>query len=311
VDCNNHVKSALEYFGESCAVNSLSDKYNPLGDNSHKLCEICGSDLPGIRCTSNDPYAGYEGALSCLMDSGDVAFVKHSTVREYFQQIQRALPQTDSLRFPNNDPLRFPNNDTYGQRNVDGSGRSFLDFPSTTQGPVSTDIFGRPITTSTTTQRPRFPFGNNDDIDNNRNSPFGRPNRYDESPMRNRGNDFYNNQSRTSPDGFNTGFRTAPVPDRRNKGLRTLAEFEQQYELLCPDGSREHVNAWRSCHWETIPSHVVVTSSAKNSRTRRQFQRFLQTMFREFKERRFEVFKVSNRSNVLFQVSKKLYNIYL
>jgi melanoma-associated antigen p97 len=31
VDCNNHVKSAIEYFGPSCAVNSLADKYNPIG----------------------------------------------------------------------------------------------------------------------------------------------------------------------------------------------------------------------------------------------------------------------------------------
>ena len=31
VDCNNHVKSAIEFFGTSCAVNSLQDRYNPLG----------------------------------------------------------------------------------------------------------------------------------------------------------------------------------------------------------------------------------------------------------------------------------------
>lgn len=33
VDCNNHVKSAIEFFGTSCAVNSLQDRYNPLGNN--------------------------------------------------------------------------------------------------------------------------------------------------------------------------------------------------------------------------------------------------------------------------------------
>ena len=31
VDCNNHVKSASEFFKGGCAVNILSDKYNPLG----------------------------------------------------------------------------------------------------------------------------------------------------------------------------------------------------------------------------------------------------------------------------------------
>jgi len=30
-DCNNHVKSTIEFFGPSCAVNSLLDKYNPMG----------------------------------------------------------------------------------------------------------------------------------------------------------------------------------------------------------------------------------------------------------------------------------------
>lgn len=31
VDCNNHIKSASAFFGGGCAVNILSDKYNPLG----------------------------------------------------------------------------------------------------------------------------------------------------------------------------------------------------------------------------------------------------------------------------------------
>lgn len=31
IDCNNHIKSAINYFGPSCAVNSLIDKYNPVG----------------------------------------------------------------------------------------------------------------------------------------------------------------------------------------------------------------------------------------------------------------------------------------
>lgn len=35
-DCNNHVKSATEFFGPSCAIDSLINKYNPIGDNSDK-----------------------------------------------------------------------------------------------------------------------------------------------------------------------------------------------------------------------------------------------------------------------------------
>ncbi|CAL8115042.1 unnamed protein product [Orchesella dallaii] len=91
-DCNNHVKNALEYFGQGCAVNSLSDKYNPLGDNSDRLCDICGSELPGVRCTSTDPYAGYEGAIGCLLDRGEIAFVNHMTPREYFAAVNAYRP---------------------------------------------------------------------------------------------------------------------------------------------------------------------------------------------------------------------------
>lgn len=80
VDCNNHVKSAIEFFGTSCAVNSLQDRYNPLGDNPHKFCELCGSSTPGVRCSNRDPYAGYSGALMCLKEKGDVAFINEKTI---------------------------------------------------------------------------------------------------------------------------------------------------------------------------------------------------------------------------------------
>ena len=81
-DCNNYVKSTSDFFAESCAVNTLTERYNPLGDNSNKLCELCGSGEPGVRCTVKDPYAGFQGALRCLMDRGDIAFVKHNSVRK-------------------------------------------------------------------------------------------------------------------------------------------------------------------------------------------------------------------------------------
>lgn len=35
-DCNNQVKTASSFFNYSCAVYSLFDKYNPIGDNSDK-----------------------------------------------------------------------------------------------------------------------------------------------------------------------------------------------------------------------------------------------------------------------------------
>ncbi|XP_072759417.1 transferrin 2 [Anoplolepis gracilipes] len=82
IDCNNHVKSTIKYFGPSCAVNSLIDKYNPLGDNSDHLCNLCIGKVPGGKCTYQDPYAGYEGAFRCLVEAGEIAFLVHTTVQE-------------------------------------------------------------------------------------------------------------------------------------------------------------------------------------------------------------------------------------
>ncbi|XP_066595955.1 transferrin 2 [Prorops nasuta] len=82
IDCNNHVKSTINYFGPSCAVNSLIDKYNPLGDNSDQLCKLCIGKAPIGKCTSADPYAGYEGAFRCLVEAGEIAFLVHTTVSE-------------------------------------------------------------------------------------------------------------------------------------------------------------------------------------------------------------------------------------
>lgn len=84
-DCNNHVKNAIEFFGHSCAVNSLINKYNPIGDNSDKLCQLCVGKVPGGWCTPNDPYVGYDGAFKCLIESGDIAFLLHTTVQEMIQ----------------------------------------------------------------------------------------------------------------------------------------------------------------------------------------------------------------------------------
>ena len=50
-------------------------RYNPLGDNPHHFCELCGSDAPGVRCTNRDPFSEYGGALECLKTKGDVAFL--------------------------------------------------------------------------------------------------------------------------------------------------------------------------------------------------------------------------------------------
>ncbi|KAL6953408.1 ABC transporter, phosphonate, periplasmic substrate-binding protein [Sarracenia purpurea var. burkii] len=42
---------------------------------------VCGGKSRR-RCTPADPYAGYEGAFRCLLEAGEIAFLKHTTVAE-------------------------------------------------------------------------------------------------------------------------------------------------------------------------------------------------------------------------------------
>ncbi|XP_078521872.1 serotransferrin-A-like isoform X2 [Lissotriton helveticus] len=71
-----------EFFGDSCA---------PGADRGSTLCALC-KGTPGIKqqdtkCQPSDkePYNGYSGALRCLVEKGDVAFAKHTTVFENTQ----------------------------------------------------------------------------------------------------------------------------------------------------------------------------------------------------------------------------------
>ncbi|KAG5678309.1 hypothetical protein PVAND_007995 [Polypedilum vanderplanki] len=98
VDCNNHVKNAINFFGQSCAVYSLINKYNPIGDNSDKLCHLCTGKVPGGWCTAADPYFGFEGAFRCLMEAGDIAFLKHTTVKEMIESKSFKDVSEDSLQ---------------------------------------------------------------------------------------------------------------------------------------------------------------------------------------------------------------------
>ncbi|CAI6351931.1 unnamed protein product [Macrosiphum euphorbiae] len=140
VDCNNHVKTTVEFFGHSCAVNSLSAKYNLMGDNSARLCTLCASKVSGQKCTSNDPYAGDEGAFRCLIEAGDIAFLRHTTVLEMLK-----------------DPSLFSKirEDDLELLCVDGSRHSISEFNTCNWGPVPTDTI---MTSSTKTSSARISY---------------------------------------------------------------------------------------------------------------------------------------------------------
>lgn len=99
--------------------------------------------MPGERCTGADPYTGFDGAFRCLVEAGDIAFLRHTTVDEMLQS------------------------------------KSFSSMSG------------------------------------------------------------------------------------------------ENFELLCLDGRRSPLSEYRSCSWGKVTSHAVVTSSARTSEERRQYQRFL------------------------------------
>ncbi|XP_036999766.2 inhibitor of carbonic anhydrase-like [Artibeus jamaicensis] len=63
-----------EFFSQSCAPGSAPDS---------RLCALCGGDSSAAHvCAPNsqEKYYGSSGALRCLVEKGDVAFVEHPTV---------------------------------------------------------------------------------------------------------------------------------------------------------------------------------------------------------------------------------------
>uniref|UniRef100_A0A8D1R8J8 Transferrin-like domain-containing protein n=1 Tax=Sus scrofa TaxID=9823 RepID=A0A8D1R8J8_PIG len=65
-----------EFFSQSCA---------PGSDPESRLCALCSGSIsgqPAHTCAPNshEGYHGFSGALRCLVEKGDVAFVKHPTV---------------------------------------------------------------------------------------------------------------------------------------------------------------------------------------------------------------------------------------
>ena len=82
-DCNNMIRSAANFFGDSCAPNSLIDKNNPIGNNPLSMCALCSAGNPDkSKCSGSGSFSNFEGAFECMSTVGDVAFLKHTTVNQ-------------------------------------------------------------------------------------------------------------------------------------------------------------------------------------------------------------------------------------
>lgn len=113
-DCNNLVKSASYFFGNSCAPNALINKFNPTGDNPQKMSQLC--ERQGGRVGAHyEPYNGAFSALKCLSDpigffnnidarGGDIAFLPHNTV---FLSEKLNLPRELRLEVPSRSDLEL------------------------------------------------------------------------------------------------------------------------------------------------------------------------------------------------------------
>lgn len=66
-DCNNLVRSASYFFGNSCAPNALINKFNPTGDNPQKMSELCERQNARVGSQA-EPYTGAFSALKCLAE---------------------------------------------------------------------------------------------------------------------------------------------------------------------------------------------------------------------------------------------------
>lgn len=74
-------ESIAAFFGKVCAPqtgNGAELTSNGTRSNFDGLCGGCKS-----TCDAKDEYYGYAGAMHCLNEAGDVAFVKHSTPMDY------------------------------------------------------------------------------------------------------------------------------------------------------------------------------------------------------------------------------------
>lgn len=131
---------------------------------------MCVGKVPGGRCTNRDPYSGFEGAFRCLLEAGDIAFLKHTTVSEMI------------------------NSKEFREYFVVSSFWNLVSIPIL-------------------------------------------------------------------------------IHSAHSKHIGSVNA--DRFELLCKDGVRRPLSEYRQCNWGLVPSHALVTSSARSAEERKHYQHFL------------------------------------
>lgn len=75
------------------------------------MCHLCTGKVPGGWCTFTDPFLGFEGAFRCLMEAGEVAFLKHTTVKEMTESKSFKSVSTDQFQLLCKNGQRMPVSD--------------------------------------------------------------------------------------------------------------------------------------------------------------------------------------------------------
>lgn len=72
---------------------------------------MCIGKIPGGKCTQADPYVGFEGAFRCLLEAGEIAFLKHTSVKEMIESKLFKGVSTDQFQLLCKNGQRMPVSD--------------------------------------------------------------------------------------------------------------------------------------------------------------------------------------------------------
>uniref|UniRef100_A0A3Q0KPX0 Family S60 non-peptidase homologue (S60 family) n=1 Tax=Schistosoma mansoni TaxID=6183 RepID=A0A3Q0KPX0_SCHMA len=112
IQCNSVVQNLIRYLGDSCIPNSLSEIFNPFGDNTQEVCRLCYNTGLSDWCGSLDRYSGNQGALRCLREYTENFESKYKPAVAFLRDQEIELASGDGFPIENYEllcPSKMPN----------------------------------------------------------------------------------------------------------------------------------------------------------------------------------------------------------